>query len=148
MTGGVIINAETSKLGLKRYSFVWVADANGDAKAWLDGRRNPLLEGIPVRVVTRPSASQAPAIDYDIYLNDSRGRDLFNGKLGNRSGATIQVKALGNVLADEYRFAEEGTVGKLQFIIDNAGSGGAGVTVIYVRPFLPPAHLPILPSQC
>ena len=134
MIGQVNVTVETSPLGLKRYIFSWIADSTGQARIILSGRSAPLLEGIPVRLVTSPSPVSPPTAGYDVKLLTDTDYDLFAGAGEGRSATDVETDGIRVVLAGDGRFVRLQHHRRLTFSAVDAGDGGAGLACLYVMP--------------
>lgn len=138
MAGSVQVTVECSPVtGLRRYTFAWVSEAvaAGAATIWLDGRRAPMLEGVPVRLVTRPDVGNQPTALYDVRLYDEHDHDLLGGVGDDRSNTAVETAGVYVSIHSGERYSESGTIGLTRFEVSAAGNAKAGTACLYVRPF-------------
>jgi hypothetical protein len=118
---GTIAVVEELVGSVKKIAWTWTATAGGAADLVTANAYNGAIE----RLVTVPDSGTAPTDNYDITVTDEDGTDVLMGAGANRDTlVTEQVLAssLGVVAND-----------KLTLNITNAGSGGKGVTYLYIR---------------
>ena len=111
---------------IKKIKWQWTAHTDGKvAKTTTNAVTTKAYNGELVRLVTIPDGTSAPDAGYDVYAYDEDETDaLIAGGLDRSATATEQVAAssLGVVAND-----------KLTLYVENAGSGGKGTTILYVR---------------
>jgi hypothetical protein len=106
---------------MKKIAWTWTADASGNA----DGATVNAYNGACQRLVTVPDSGTAPTDNYDITVADEDSTDVLMGAGANRDTSTTEQvlgTSLGVVAND-----------KLTIHVTNAGSGGKGVTYLYIR---------------
>lgn len=111
---------------IKKIKWQWTAHTDGKvAKTTANAVTKNVYNGELVRLITIPDATTAPDDNYDIKVYDDDGVDVLIGAGTDRDAAnTEQVLAanLGVVAND-----------KLTLEIENAGSGGKGTVILYIR---------------
>lgn len=135
--GGVVDGTEWSQIyrandtDLVEDTFSWVSDVDGNST---------LVSGLAVsgeieRVDFIPSASAAPAADYDVTLTDEDGIDVLGGQGANRSASAKSTVCPGTPLRDGTTVSTVPMIvdGLLTLNVSNAGDSKAGRVVVYVR---------------
>lgn len=111
---------------IKKIKWQWTAHTDGKvAKTTANAVTTKAYNGELVRLITIPDGTTAPTDNYDIKIYDDDGVDILVGAGADRDTAnTEQVLAtsLGVVAND-----------KLTLEVENAGSGGKGTVILYVR---------------
>ena len=125
MAASVTKNEETIGV-IKKISWSWTAHTDGVvATATANAATAKTYNGEIVRFVTIPDGTTAPTDNYDVKVYDGDGADVLMGAGANRDTAnTEQVlgSSLGVVANDT-----------LTLYVENAGSGGKGTVILYVR---------------
>jgi hypothetical protein len=125
MAASVTLTEETIGV-IKKIKWVWTAHTDGKvAVATANAVTTKTYNGELVRLVTIPDGVTAPTADYDVYVYDGDSVDaLMAGGLNRHTSNTEQVAAasLGVVANDT-----------LTLYVENAGNGGKGTTILYVR---------------
>ncbi len=104
---------------MRRLALAWVADASGA----VSGTLTDYVSGELLRVVFIPG-SPAPTAAYDVTVLDENARDVLGGTGANLSATvTSEAAATTPMPLDD----------KLELRVANAGSGGAGTVVLYIR---------------
>ncbi len=113
-----------------KYTIAWVADASGNVSGTLTG----VISGEVLRVVFDPG-TPAPTANYDIVLNDESGLDILAAQGANLSATATTHVCPGVPLKDGVTTSVRPVVidGTLELQVSNAGSGGAGQVIVYVR---------------
>lgn len=115
---------------VRKVTLAWVATAGGA----VSGNYTDYLSGEIVRVVFDPG-SPAPTNAYDVTLLDESGIDLLAGQGGNLSDTATTHVVPGVPLKDGTTTSTMPVQvdDKLQLVVANAGSGGAGAVILYMR---------------
>ena len=114
-----------------KHTISWTSDASGDAT-----EVSPVaISGVIVRAVFVPSASAAPAANYDITLTDPNSVDVLAG-LGVNLSATVTLNTCpgtplndGTTTSVVPMFVD----GVLTLTVSNAGDTKQGTFILYVR---------------
>lgn len=107
---------------IERIVVTWTSDSSGNATAEITN-----LYGFLVKLVTTPSATQAPTDNYDVTLIDENGLDALAGSALDRDAtATEQVYPVATNAATPVFLC-----GTHTFTVANAGNAKAGTAVIY-----------------
>lgn len=115
---------------VRKITLSWVADGSGN----VSGNLTDYVGGELLRVVFDPG-SPAPTANHDIVLNDESGLDVLAGRGANLS-ATATTHVVPGVPFTDGTTASVRPVAlddKLELQVSNAGSGGAGSVILYVR---------------
>jgi hypothetical protein len=111
---------------IKKIKWQWTAHTDGKvAKTTTNAATMNVYNGELVRLITIPDGTSVPTDNYDVHIYDDDGVDVLIGAGTDRDAAnTEQVLAanLGVVAND-----------KLTLEIENAGSGGKGTVILYIR---------------
>lgn len=84
------------------------------------------VDGLVIMMVTVPDESNPPTDNYDITITDEDGRDVLGGNGANRDAVAIE-----DVQPARNPAAVSNT--KLTLNVANAGAGGQGRTLLYIR---------------
>lgn len=106
---------------VKKIVWSWTADASGDASEATSGSYDGEILGL----ATIPDGTNAPTDNYDIVINDADDHDVLLGSGANRDTAVTEYVDRASLAA------VAGSV--LTLVVSNAGNGGEGVTVLWVR---------------
>ena len=111
---------------IKKIKWDWTAHTDGKvAKTTANAATTKAYNGEIVRLVTIPDGTTAPSDNYDVKIYDEDDVDALIGAGADRDTANTE-QVLGSnlgVVAND----------KLTLEIENAGSGGKGTTIVYVR---------------
>lgn len=115
---------------VSQITFSWVASAGGA----VSGILSELINGTIVKVVFNPG-SPTPSAAYDVTLLDDNGLDVLAGQGANLSETTTTAVCPGIPFKDGTTtgVVEVAINSKLELQVANAGSGGAGAVIVYVR---------------
>lgn len=125
MAAGTVTITEKAHIGtVRKIIFTWTAGTAGEAGT-ASGTTTGAYDGELLGLTTDPDGTSAPTDDYDITLSDSDGHDVLLGAGANRDSAAVEHVAKASLAA---------VCGStLTFAVTNAGSGGKGVAVVYIR---------------
>ncbi len=113
-----------------KHTFDWVSDGSGNATL----ASTVPVSGVIHRVVFDPG-SPAPTASYDVTLTDENGVDVLAGQGADLSATASSAVCPGVPLKDgtTVNVAPTTVDGILTLNVTNAGSGGAGKVIVYVR---------------
>lgn len=117
---GTVTTVEYKSKPVKKIKWTWTASAGGAA----DGTTTNGFYGQVLAMVTIPDGTTAPTDNYDITIADGDGFDVMQGVGANRDTANTETAV---------PTTDSPVYGQLTLHVTNAGSGGKGVTILYVR---------------
>lgn len=119
---GTVTETLTPELGegVLKISLAWVSDASGDVSGT---PTSIFVKGEVRRVVTVPSGTAAPTVNYDVTILDDSGLDILAGAGADRSATVAEQALLSNTLVND----------ELDLVVANAGNAKEGTVHIYVR---------------
>ena len=120
MTGTVTV-AEKNYGTAKKIVWTWTATAGGAASLVTTGA----FDGEILGLTTIPDSGTAPTDNYDITITDVDTHDVLLGAGANRDTANTEHVTRGSLAA------VAGSA--LTLNVTNAGNGGKGVTILYIR---------------
>ncbi len=120
MADAVVTPTEIKHTSIKKVTFAWTSDGDGDA----EGTTTHAYDGAIVALMTVPDGTSAPSDNYDIVVNDADGIDVLLGKGADRDTATTEyvTSAMGAVSGS-----------KLTLSVSNAGDTKKGTVVLWLR---------------
>lgn len=110
----------------------WTADSSGSVLIKLSeaSPKVPGVSGLFYEAQTKPDDDTPPSANYDVSITDQFGYDVSEGLLANRSDSDSErvkiVDADGNI-------GNSLVVADLILAVTNAGAGGKGTTIAYIR---------------
>jgi hypothetical protein len=119
---GTVTVTESVHTPIKKIRRAWTATAGGAA----DLITSNAYYGNIQALVTIPDAGVAPTTLYDITITDTETVDVLSAVGANRS-ATATESVCPALIAGNAVF------GTLTLNITNAGNGGKGVTILYIK---------------
>jgi len=113
-----------------KHTFAWVADGSGNATV----ASGFAISGQIMRVVFDPGSPE-PTASYDITLTDADGVDVLASQGADLSETVTSHVCPGTPLKDGTTTSVVPIVvdSILTLNVSNAGSGGAGSVIVYVR---------------
>lgn len=121
MATGTVTVTEITHTSVKKIAWAWTATAGGAA----GDSTTAAFDGDLIGLATIPDGVAAPTDNYDIVITDADSHDVLLGAGANRDTATTEYVA-GSSLG-----AVSGS--RLTLAVTNAGSGGKGVTILWIR---------------
>jgi hypothetical protein len=107
---------------VKKITLAWTSSTAGTVSGTATTNA---YSGAISRLVTVPSTSAAPDLNYDIVLNDLDGTDVLMGAGANRSNTATE-----QVLASSLGFVANDT---LELQVSSAGNTKQGTAYVYIR---------------
>lgn len=120
MATGTVTVTETTHRRVKKIKVAWTCTSAGAAADTTTAYYN----GIPKALVTVPSATAAPADDYDITITDTDSVDVLAGQGANRDTANTEYVTSGFIPVTE---------SQLTFTVANAGDVKSGTIYLLVE---------------
>lgn len=120
MADAVVTATEIKHTSIKKITFAWTSDGDGDA----EGTTTYAYDGAIIAMMTIPDGTSAPSDNYDVAVNDANGHDVLFGAGANRDEATTEyvTSALGAVAGST-----------LTVSVSNAGDTKKGTVVLWLR---------------
>lgn len=125
MAAGTITITEKAHIGtVRKIVFAWTAGTDADAGT-ASGTTTAAYDGELLGFTTDPDGVSVPTDNYDLELLDADSHDVLLGAGANRDSAVVEHVARASLAAV--------AGSKLTLSVTNAGAGGKGVAVVYIR---------------
>lgn len=120
MADAVVAVSEIRHTSIKKITFAWISDGDGDAV----GSTAHVYDGAIIALMTIPDGVAAPSDNYDVEIKDADGHDVLLGCGSDRDETNAEgvTTAMGAVAGS-----------KLTLNVSGAGDTKKGTVILWLR---------------